>query len=182
MVILVIMALFDVIFISSAIYTFLGQKTNDFSTRLIIMLLKFVIYFIVPFMQLHLSVITKSPIKKVDRFFQSLAIITLIFAISLSGLFLKLKIKPLRKNNLFWKFTNQYELERYFLNVVRTLVFFIDGITVSSLIISLGLEYLLRLRITKYHQPEYLIQIENGSNLVLSAHVAILCYKISNDT
>ena len=159
MVTLVIMSLFGLVFISFSVYTFVTQKTNSFSIRLMANLLKFVIFFVVPFTELHLSVIIKTPIRKVDIFFQSFSILTLIFAFTLSGLVLKFKIKPLRKNHIFWRFTNQYELERYFLNVVRTMIFVIDGITVASLVISLGLEYLLRLRITKYHQKEYLLQI-----------------------
>ena len=106
MVILVIMSFFDVIFILCGIYTFVTQKVNSFSTKLIVLLLKFVVYFIVPFTELHLSVIMRPKTQNVDNFFQSLSVLTILFVVTLSGLFLKLKIKPFRKNNLFWRFTN----------------------------------------------------------------------------
>jgi hypothetical protein len=71
--------------------------------------------------------------------FKVIAGISLVSSTVLTVLFLKLKIKPLRKDNIYWSVTNQYEFNRFFLNLTRTVVFMIDGFNYGTLIVSAAL-------------------------------------------
>ena len=77
---------------------------------------------------------------------------SLFLATVLAGMYVKLKIKPLRKNNIHWNITNEYEFNRFILNFVLTFVFMIDGFSFISLLISAVLEIIIRKKSTGYYQ------------------------------
>lgn len=162
------------------LYTYNVQKPNTFSSKMTVNFLSIIAYFNVPYTGLHVNVLLKSYDQPFFIFFKVIAAISLVIGSVLTLMFLKLKIKPLRKGNAYWSVTNQYEFNRFILNFLRTLIFTIDGVYAVTLVVSTALEYLLRFSNTKYYQKAYLSHIETSSNLVIGTHLGFILYSISS--
>lgn len=143
-------------FLIAILYTYNLQKPNSFSSRMTANLLSIIAYFNVPYVGLHLNVLLKDYEKSFFIFFKVIAGLCLIISSIFASMFLRLKIKPLRKGNAYWSVTNEYEFNKFILNFLRTLIFTIDGIHTVTLVVSAAREYILRLTNTKYYRKSYL--------------------------
>jgi hypothetical protein len=167
-------------FLGTIVYTYNLQKPNSFSCRMSVNFLRIIAYFNVPFTAVHLNILLKNYDKPFYTFFKVIMGMSLFLSFLFVLMFLKLKIKPLRKGNPYWSVTNDYEFNRFILNFLRTLVFTIDGIYPVTLVVSAALEYMLRFTITKYYRKSYLEEIETSSNLVIATHLGFLVFTISD--
>lgn len=106
--------------------------------------------------------------------------IILLITIGITAVFTYFKVKPFRKKSLFWSFDNNKQFFTFVMNFLRVLIIMIDGRSVSFLIVSFLVELILRKLSHRFFTKENQKIQAFGSNMNMSAHVALLVYDFTS--